>query len=304
MGQIFDNIFRTLCEKNSKLLIPLINEVFHRNYKMTEKIELWAGEHHVLDGNQEKLDKRITDSTIHIGENLYHIECQSNPDGSMVLRMVEYDFHIALENATEVEAGYEMRFPESAVLYLRHNENTPDEIQMRIIFPGNASVNYSVPVIKTQQYSDEDIVGKQLYFLIPYYILRYEHISEEGCLAEISREYRNLYQGMIEAREAGVLNEYDMSNIVDFTNRLVEYIFDGNQKMKSEVSAVMGGEVLETYADRMIAQGMEKGMEKGSIQTTIKMGREFGMSEEKLVERLMEEFSLDREEAERACAEI
>lgn len=140
MGQIFDDVFRTLCEKNSKLLIPLINEVFHRNYKMTEKIELWAGEHHVLSDKEEQMHKRITDSTIHIGDNLYHLECQSNPDGSMVLRMVEYDFHIALENAMEVETGYEMRFPESAVLYLRHNENTPDEIQMKIIFPGDVSV--------------------------------------------------------------------------------------------------------------------------------------------------------------------
>ena len=173
MGQIFDDIFRTLCEKNSKLLIPLINEVFHRDYKMTEKIELWAGEHHVLAGNRQNLDKRITDSAVHIGENLYHLECQSNPDGSMVLRMVEYDFHIALENAVEMESGYEMHFPESAVLYLRHGKNTPDEIQMKIVFPQGASVTYCVPVIKTQLYSEEDILGKQLYFLIPYYILKY-----------------------------------------------------------------------------------------------------------------------------------
>ncbi len=78
--------------------------------------------------------------------------------------------------------------------------------------------------------------------------------------------------------------------------------------MKSEVSAVMGGEVLETYADRMIAKGiekgMEKGMEKGSMQMMIKLSREFGVPEEKLVERLMEEFAMDREEAEKACAEI
>lgn len=44
-------------------------------------------------------------------------------------------------------------------------------------------------------------------------------------MSEISREYRNLYQGMIDAREAGMLDEYDMSNIVDFTRRLVEYVF-------------------------------------------------------------------------------
>ena len=324
MGQIFDDIFRTLCEKNSKLLIPLINEVFHKNYPMTEKIELWAGEHHVLAEDSKSLDKRITDSAIHIGEKLYHLECQSNPDGSMVLRMVEYDFHIALENAVEMATGYEMQFPESAVLYLRHSENTPDEIQMKITFPQNHSVTYSVPVIKTQLYSEEDIIGKQLYFLIPYYILKYEHISDTEDLTEISQEYRKLYQGMTDAKEAGLLNEYDMSNIVDFTNKLVEYVFREQETIRNEVNAVMGGEVLETYADRMIAkgieqgmiqgieqgmeqgmiQGIEQGMAQGSIRTTIKMAREFGVPDDKLIERLMNEFSMDREEAERACREI
>ena len=36
---------------------------------------------------------------IHIGDKIYHLECQSNPDGSMILRMVKYDFYIALKNA-------------------------------------------------------------------------------------------------------------------------------------------------------------------------------------------------------------
>ncbi len=307
MGKIFDDIFRTLCEKNSKLLIPLINEVFHKDYKMTEKIELWSGEHHVLSGDVDGLDERVTDSAIYIGHKLYHIECQSNPDGSMVLRMVEYDFHIALENAVRGEEGYEIRFPESAVLYLRHGKNTPDEIQMKVTFPQNESVTYRVPVVKVQQYSEEDILGKQLYFLIPYYILKYEHISEEDSLEEISEEYRRLYQGMMDARDAGLLNEYDMSNIVDFTNRLVEYVFRENQNAKREVSAVMRGQVLETYADRMIAkgmeygleQGMEQGVKQGRIQATIEMAREFGMPEERLIERLMSEFSMNREEVEK-----
>ena len=283
--------------------------MFHKNYKMTEKIELWSGEHHVLSGDREELEKRITDSAIHIGDNLYHLECQSNPDGSMVLRMVEYDFHIALENAVRGESGYEMRFPESAVLYLRHGKSTPDEIQMKITFPHNKSVMYNVPVIKTQQYSEEDIVGKQLYFLIPYYILKYEHVGEGDDLEKISQEYRRLYQGMSEAQDAGLLNEYDMSNIVDFTNKLVDYVFQENQKAKREVNAIMGGEVLETYADRMIAKGreegivrgLEQGLEQGRIQATIEMAREFGMPEEKLIGRLMKEFSLNREEAEEAC---
>lgn len=266
MAQIFDDIFRTLCEKNPHLLIPLINEAFHKDYKMSDQIELMAGEHHVMMSGRDDLDQRITDSAIHISDKIYHLECQSNPDGSMILRMVEYDFHIALENAVQTEFGYEMTFPESAVLYLRHTENTPDELQMKITFPQNTSITYSVPVIKTQLYSEDDILEKGLYFLIPYCILKYEHIGEGDSLKKISTEYQKLYQGMIEAKNAGILNEYDMSNIIDFTNRLAEYLFEENSEAKREVNAVMGGEVLETYADQMIARGREEGIAQGLLE--------------------------------------
>ena len=137
-------------------------------------------------------------------------------------------------------------------------------------------------MVKVQQYSEEDILGKQLYFLIPYYILKYEHISEEDSLEEISEEYRRLYQGMMDARDAGLLNEYDMSNIVDFTNRLVEYVFRENQNAKREVSAVMRGQVLETYADRMIAKGRLEGKLEGKVAILY----ELDFTIDKIAERL------------------
>ena len=262
MAQLFDDIFRTLCEKNPHLLIPLINEAFHKNYPMTEKIELLSGEHHILSEHGKSLAERITDSAIRIGNKIYHLECQSNPDGSMVLRMVEYDFHIALENIERTDKGYRIRFPESAVLYLRHGKSTPDEIQMEVVFPQNEPVTYRVPIIKTQQYTEDDIIGKQLYFLIPYAIMKYEH-AEDEFLDKISTEYKALYQGMIEARDAELLSEYDMSNIIDFTNRLANNLFEKNQDVKREVNTIMGGEILETYADRMIAKGRLEGELEG-----------------------------------------
>lgn len=137
-------------------------------------------------------------------------------------------------------------------------------------------------MVKVQQYSEEDILGKELYFLIPYYILKYEHISEEDSLEEISEEYRRLYQGMMDARDAGLLNEYDMSNIVDFTNRLVEYVFRENQNAKREVSAVMRGQVLETYADRMIAKGRLEGKLEGKVAILY----ELDFTIDKIAERL------------------
>jgi len=175
-NRIYDNVFRTLCEKNPKLLIPLINEIFSKSYRMDEDVELLAGEHHTpgMAGEAEV----ITDSCIKICNRLYHIECQSRTDGSMMIRMIEYDFHIALEHATEEDGKYQMQFPYSAVLYLRHTSRTPDAITMDIVFPDGQQIGYKVPVIKVQEYSDTDIVDKKLYFLTPYYAMRYERCRD------------------------------------------------------------------------------------------------------------------------------
>ncbi len=81
MSKIYDDIFRTLCEKNTKLLIPVINEVFSTNYKITSHLELLSVEHHILSVTEtEDIGEIITDSLIRIDKKLYHIECQSNPD--------------------------------------------------------------------------------------------------------------------------------------------------------------------------------------------------------------------------------
>lgn len=105
-----------------------------------------------------------------------------------------------------------------------------------------------------------------MYFLIPYFIMKYEHIKEEDALKSISKECEKLYRGMTDARDAGLLNEYDISNIMDLTSKLANYLFEKNQKVKREVNAVMGGEVLETYADRMIAKGERKGRIEGELE--------------------------------------
>lgn len=87
------------------------------------------------DGDKEK---RITDSSFAIAgiesndSKQYHLECQSTTDGSMLIRMYEYDSQIALiEGVLEGEV-LNVHFPQSAILYLRHNSNTPDIMKICI----------------------------------------------------------------------------------------------------------------------------------------------------------------------------
>ena len=110
----FDTVFKTLLEKCTKLIISVINEVFHTNYNMDEDIQLLSAEHYFKD-EKGVPNKRVADSCILLRNHLYHLECQTNKDASMELRMVEYDFHIALTMAESIDGMYTLKFPESAV---------------------------------------------------------------------------------------------------------------------------------------------------------------------------------------------
>ena len=101
---IFDDVFRTIAQKMPQLLIPLINEVFHTSYSEEEHFEQLRNEHY------EKYGTVITDSIIRIGNHIYHLECQSSKDKTMVIRMFEYDISIAIEHAS-YENDEPPRFP-------------------------------------------------------------------------------------------------------------------------------------------------------------------------------------------------
>ena len=79
---IFDDVLRTIQERLPKLLIPLVNEVFHTSY--TEDTEVIC----LPEEYQKLLSKVIADSCNQIGGLVYHFECQCRTDGSMVLHMI------------------------------------------------------------------------------------------------------------------------------------------------------------------------------------------------------------------------
>lgn len=121
------------------------------------------------DGSKQE---RITDSSFEIMsgntcnikcKKRYHIECQSFEDGSMVVRMFEYDTQIALENRELTPDTLTVSFPDSAIISLRHTSHTPDKMNINILTPGG-NVSYNVPVLKVRQYSADELFEKHLFF--------------------------------------------------------------------------------------------------------------------------------------------
>ena len=168
---IFDDVFRTMLEKMPQLAVPLINEVFGTSYPEDVKIIQKRNEHQTKNG------RIITDSHLLIANRIYHIECQSTDDSTMVIRMIEYDFAISLEQVQKENGRYRMYFPQSCVLYLRGIKKR-DTISVEIVMPNGDTVEYTVPVVQVQEFTCDDMLRKHLLFLLPYHVIKYEQEKE------------------------------------------------------------------------------------------------------------------------------
>ena len=258
---IFDDVFRTLIEKMPELTIPLINEIFGTAYPEDIEIIQRRNEH------QTKQGEIITDSHLLIGEKMYHLECQSTQDSGMVVRMIEYDFSISLESMEKEEGRYRMYFPHSCILYLRGNEETRF-LTIEVVMPDKSTWEYKVPAVYAGHYTKEEILGKRLFFLLPFYIMRYEKKDLDGehqKLKKVLEEYAE-----IEARlekeflEEGKEKEY--RDLIELIIRIAEYILKDREKTRKGFGKVMGGKVLELESDKLIQKGLEQGRTQGLEQ--------------------------------------
>ncbi len=281
----YDDVFRTLLNDCSSLIIPVINEVFGEHYSGQEKITFSPNEHFLnqQDGNEEE---RITDTSFKIeGKETkkYHLECQSSTDNSMLVRFFEYDTQIALDEGRINGNVLIVTLPHSAVLFLRHHASTPDTLKIRMVTPGG-TVEYDIQVMKSQQYTLEAIFEKNLLLLIPFYIFSHEsqfdeYEKDKTKLKSLQEEYEQIKNKLEELLNQGAISEYTRCTIIDMSNKVLEHIAVKYNSVKEGVKAVMGGKVLEYEAKTIIREGIEQGIEQGEnklsklIATLMENGR-------------------------------
>ena len=250
---IFDDVFRTMIEKMPYLAVPLINEVFHTSYPEDVKITQLRNEHQQKDG------EIITDSCLLIGKKMYHIECQSTDDTTMAIRMIEYDFAIAVENAEKQGRRYRIEFPRSCVLFLRSSGNTPDYLEADVIFPDGKTHVYSIPAIKMADYTKDHIFEKNLLMLLPFYIMRYEKKKHDmrknlELLQILLDEYDEIRINLEkELTETGKAELY--TNLTKLIVKIADHIFEKEEDIQKGIGDVMGGKVLELESERLKAEG-------------------------------------------------
>lgn len=265
---VFDDVFRTIAQKMPQLLIPLINEVFHTNYSENEAFEQLKNEHY------EKYGKIITDSIIRIGRHIYHLECQSEKDAEMVIRMFEYDISIALEHVSDLGEIWEIEFPQSCVLYVRNHRSLPEYHTAIVKFSDGQTVTYQVPIIHAQKYTVNAMFEKNLLILLPYHILRYEHFlksnkSNEKKLNQLLDDYRKINERLTDTCEKEKKSEF-YKDMICLIKEIADHVIPKENEAWKGVDEIMGGNILTLPSD-FIREGREEGLatglEKGRTDT-------------------------------------
>ncbi len=308
----YDDVFRTLLNDCSHLIIPLINEIFGEHYSGQEKI-IFSPNEHFLNQQGGNEDTRITDTSFKIvgtETKKYHLECQSSTDNSMLVRFFEYDTQIALDEGNIKGNVLTVTLPHSAVLFLRHHKSTPDTLKTRIITPGGTS-EYDIRVMKSQQYTLEEIFEKNLLLLIPFYIFSHETRFEQYEKDEIKRkalqeEYEQIKNKLEELLNQGVISEYTKCTIIEMSSKVLEHIAIKYNAVREGVKKVMGGKILEYEAKAIrqdgisqgISQGIRQGISQGisqGIEGTVSILKNLGIPPQTILAKIQEQYNLTPE---------
>lgn len=265
----YDDAFRTLIVKCPMLVITLVNEAFHEKYELRETVNVFHNEFFV--GNRYQKE-RITDSHIGIRDKRYHAECQSSMDGTIVVRIFEYDAQIAAENAQTEKNEATFTFPYSALLYLRCPTNTPRAMRVTHKVP-NGGISYEIPILKVPEYTSDEILEKELYFLVPFHIFAYENELESTNndsekLEDLLRVFHKFAKALRQKVREGRLTEYERQVIRDMTVKVVNSLAVKWNNIRKGVEDIMGGEILELEADKILNRGIDIGKAEGLDEKT------------------------------------
>ncbi|MBR0185942.1 MAG: hypothetical protein IJQ24_07940 [Synergistaceae bacterium] len=290
----YDDTFRTLMNDCVRLLIPVINEVFGKNYSGDEQI-IFRPNEHFINQQDGKEQKRITDSSFSIisHDNLeekFILECQSTDDDTLLIRIFEYITQEALDSGTITKYKLIVTIPNAAVLFLRSKKSTPNSMNIVINTPGG-SVSFNVPVMKVQSYSLEQIFDKNLLFLLPFYIFNLEknfpqYEASEEALKSLKKVYVDFMDRLEREVTEGHISAYYRRTILDMSKKVLENIAAKYKNVQKGVNDIMGGKVLEhegkTILNEGIAIGEALGEERGRREEkfdTARRLRNAGMSD-------------------------
>ena len=291
-NSIYNKVYKTGLQDRPKLVIPLINEIFQEQYKGQEQIEFLESTHYLKD-TDGKLVERTNDGHFQVldeRKESFHVEVQSTPDTSMVQRVYEYDSGIAFTYREVDGAEMTVYFPRSAVIFLRHNGNTPDVMRICMKTQSGSCV-HEVAVIKLGNYSLEKILAKNLIILIPFHIFVYEnkfmmYNEDEEELEELKNVFRRIMTYLDRSVETGKLTAYDRYFLIDMTVKVTENLAEKYENVVKGVKEVMVRTGIDYPGRDVYYEGIAKGRADGRREICLALFKDGVITLKEVAKRL------------------
>jgi hypothetical protein len=256
----------------------------------------------------KKLERRESDSVLKIENEYYVLECQSYDDDSMALRIAEYTFLVARDNAEYDIGRATIVFPRFAVIYIKCSGKTPKRTTITFRAPDGQELIYEAENVILDDFSKEYIVERRLFPYIPFYIARYEAGIKSGSEEAIEKAMEDLQYfrtALDELHDCGELTDLEYSDLKQLVNTIVGHV-TGKNKVKKELVKVMGGELIELPSDRFkaaVKAAEEKAEKLGRLEGRaigiIESGYDDGLSDSDILTKLCRKLNISDEEAQR-----
>ena len=261
----YDSAFQSLKSRHKRLFIAVINEAFGKHYPLDSRVTILPAKNtfHSPEGSdsQKNIEERENDSLLCICGDYYLLECQSYDDETMSLRLAEYTF-LAARSISQNEGNFDQGYillpmPHFTVIYIKNSSKTPRTTTIAYQFPDGQTHEYSSYNVFLSEITKEEIIAKKLFVYIPFYIARYEkELKTEKDYEKAIKDLEYFRDEMLKSRKENQLDDFEMDDLRDCVNDIVIHITDGN-KIESEVTSVMGGEIYELHSDRIIREATE-----------------------------------------------
>ncbi len=114
-----------------------------------------------------------------------------------------------------------------------------------------------------QQYTLDDLLRKNLLFLLPFYIFTYdrklqEYNTNEEKLNMLKADYQMIMNHLNNLEYHEQLSTYYKKTIVEMAEKVVDNLAAKYENIRKEVRTIMGGKILEYEAKTILMQERQK----------------------------------------------
>jgi len=273
--QIYDKIFKRILTLSNVAVVNFINGIFNKNFPTDSKLTYnWT------ENIKNSLEKTIADTIITVNDTeKFHAEVQINKDNTISLRVFDYGYQDALKYKKVEKDRIILEFPQSKIIFLEHNSNTPDTVILELDFKNQGKFEYRIPAMKFLDYSIDDLNKHNLVILLPLYLLKLRKEIEKEQSTENALKLKALINdGIIKSIEdnekAGNITHDDTIILIGLLEKLYNHLYGNITKFKEEGVKDMIAEKLILKTDRIIYEKdkeIRKSEEKAKLEVAKNM---------------------------------